>query len=100
MLVIADGMTRGVATPDALLQVVLHMHESLRLDVKEIVHLTNIPQRTVYRMLTKSRESDQPKPKSMEKRGRPRTLDFADTQVGPHLLGSWAFLLIGASSLL
>ena len=76
-------MPRGIALPDGVRQVVLHMHRSLGLNVKEIVYLTNIPQRTVYRLLTPRSEAERLKHEHIERRGRPRKLDFADTQVCP-----------------
>ena len=60
-------------------QVILHMHRTLRLSVREIVHLTDVPKRTVYRILMT--EKKQPQHQNIELRGRPRKLDFADTQV-------------------
>ena len=62
-------------------QVILHMHGTLRLSVREIVYLTDVPKRTVYRILTTQTEKKQPQHQNIELRGRPRKLDFADTQV-------------------
>ena len=61
--------------------IILHMHETLRLNVREIIHLTNVPQHSVYQILSTWKQSGKIKPKPSRKRGCPRALDFADTQV-------------------
>ena len=76
-------MPRGVLAQDGVRKIVLHMHRSLGLSASEIVHLTNVPQRTIYRMLAAQREEEAPQHQVSETRGRPRKLDFADTQVYP-----------------
>ena len=76
-------MPRGIALLDGVRQVLLHMHRSLGLNVKEIVYLTNIPQCTVYPQQTPRSKAEQLKHEHIERRGRPRKLDFADTQVCP-----------------
>lgn len=74
-------MTSGVAVSNDLRQAITYMHKHRGLDVKQIVYLTGIPQRTVYRILSTWSATGEIGPASAGKRGRPRALDFADTQV-------------------
>ncbi len=74
-------MTSGVAFSEDLRGVLVFMHIDAGLDAKTISHLTGIPLRTVYRFLSTWRLTGKVKPAPEGKRGRPRVLDFADTQV-------------------
>ncbi len=57
------------------------MQTTSLLDAKLISQLTGVPLRTVYRVLSVWRTTGEVKPEAEGKQGRPRTLDFADTQV-------------------
>lgn len=83
ILIICSKMPSGVATGDAARDIILHMHDNLGLEVKTMAYLTGIPSRTVYRVLSSFKASGRIKQKATEKRGRPRSLDFGDTQVCP-----------------
>lgn len=49
--------------------------------------LTGIPVRTIYRVLSTWKSTGEVKPAPTGKRGRPRALDFADTQVCDIIFG-------------
>lgn len=74
-------MTSGVALSEDLRGVLIYMHKTGGLDAKTITILTGIPRRTVYRVLSTWQQTGQIKPAPEGKAGRPRKLDFADTQV-------------------
>lgn len=61
---LTSSMHRGVAGSAGIRQMV--RHKTLGLGAREIVHLTNIPQRTVYRILVALRETKQPRHQSVE----------------------------------
>ncbi len=71
----------GVALSEDLRGVLIYMHTSRNLEAKAISMLTGIPLRTVYRVLSTWKRTGEVKPAPEGKRGRPRALDFADTQV-------------------
>jgi len=76
-------MTAGAALSEDLRNAVIHMHTTAALDAKAISYFTGVPIRTVYSVLSTWKRTGQAKPAraEKEKRGRPRALDFADTQV-------------------
>ncbi|KLO06298.1 hypothetical protein SCHPADRAFT_811868, partial [Schizopora paradoxa] len=58
----------------------IYMHITSCLSAKMISDLTGIPLRTVYRVLSVWKATGEVKPEAQGKQGRPRALDFADTQ--------------------
>lgn len=74
-------MAGGVALSEGVRTIVIHMKESCFLDAKAISFLTGIPLRTVYHVLAIWRKTGEAKPAPEGKQGRPRALDFGDTQV-------------------
>lgn len=74
-------MPSGVAFSEDLRGVLIFMHTDRFLDAKAITELTGIPIRTIYRVLQTWRETGEVKPASEGKQGRPRALDYGDTQV-------------------
>lgn len=74
-------MAPGVALSADLRNCIIYMHITSLLDAKLISQLTGIPLRTVYRILSVWKATGEVKPEAQGKQGRPRTLDFADTQV-------------------
>ncbi len=74
-------MTAGVALSADLRNCLIYMHITSLLDAKTISQLTGVSLRTVYRVLSIWRATGEVKPEAQGKQGRPRTLDFADTQV-------------------
>ncbi len=74
-------MANGVALSEDVRGVLIYMHICRFLDAKTISHLTGIPVRTVYRVLSTWKRTSEVKPAPEGKQGRPRVLDFADTQV-------------------
>lgn len=74
-------MPRGALIENGVRRIILHMHESLELSASQIVHYTSVPQQTVYRVLKVHRRLEETQKQVIEMRGRPRKLDFADTQV-------------------
>ncbi len=76
-----SAMTAGVAFSEDLRGVLIFMHTSRFLDAKTISHWTGIPIRTIYRVLSTWNRTGEVKPAPSGKQGRPRTLDFTDTQV-------------------
>lgn len=74
-------MTNGLPLSGDLRKVVVFMHEDRKLDINEIVYFTGVPARTVYRILSIWRKTGEVNPPTAAKSGRPRALDFADTQV-------------------
>lgn len=74
-------MPAGVALSADLRNCLIYMHVSSCLDAKIISQLTGIPIRTVYRVLSVWKKTGEVKPEAQGKQGRPRALDFADTQV-------------------
>lgn len=77
-------MPSGVAFSEDLRGVLIYMHVHRDLDSNTISLLTRVPRRTVQRVLTMWRRTGKVKPAPEGKRGRPRALDFADTQVHFH----------------
>lgn len=75
-------MPSGVALSGDLCGVLVKMHISAALDAKAISYFTGIPIRTIYRVLANFKRTGEAKPAPTGQRGRPRALDFADTQVG------------------
>lgn len=76
-----QAMPSGVAFSEDLRGVLIFMHADRFLDAKTITELTGIPIRTIYRVLQTWRQTGEVKPASEGKQGRPRALDFGDTQV-------------------
>ncbi len=74
-------MAGGVALAEGVRAIVIHMKDSCFLDAKTIAYLTGIPIRTVYHVLSVWRKTGEAKPAPEGKQGRPRALDFGDTQV-------------------
>lgn len=74
-------MAAGIAFSEDLRAVIIHMHTSCNLDAKSISHLSGIPRRTIFNILAEWRRTGEVKPAPEGTRGRPRALDFADTQV-------------------
>lgn len=74
-------MPAGVALSTDLRNCLIYMHTTSCLDGKAISQLTGIPLRTVYRILSVWRSTGEVKPQQVGKPGRPRALDFANTQV-------------------
>ncbi|KLO04588.1 Homeodomain-like protein [Schizopora paradoxa] len=74
-------MTGGVALSEDLRATVIYMHDSSGLDAKTISQLTGIPRRTVHRILSTWKATGIVKPAPQGRRGRPRALDLADTEV-------------------
>ncbi len=74
-------MAGGVALPEGVREIVIHMKDTCLLDAKTTAYLTNIPLRTVYHILAVWRKTGEAKPAPEGKQGRPRALDFGDTQV-------------------
>ncbi len=74
-------MAAGVALSEDLRGVLIYMHTLHILDAKAISHWTGIPVRTIYRVLSTWKSTGEVKPAPEGKQGRPRALDFADTQV-------------------
>lgn len=77
-------MAAGVALSEDLRGVLIRMHILRDLSTKSISNFTLIPLRTVQSVLTAWKRTGEVKPVSDAVQGRPRALDFADTQV--HLL--------------
>ncbi|KLO09578.1 Homeodomain-like protein, partial [Schizopora paradoxa] len=73
-------MTSGVALSEDVRGVLIYMHDTGGLDAKTICLLTGIPRRTVYRVLSTWQRTGEVKPAPEGRAGRPRALDFADTQ--------------------
>ncbi|KLO04994.1 Homeodomain-like protein [Schizopora paradoxa] len=73
-------MAPGVALSADLRNCIIYMHITSLLDAKMISQLIGIPLRTVYRILSVWKATGEVKPEAQGKQGRPRTLDFADTQ--------------------
>ncbi|KLO04692.1 Homeodomain-like protein, partial [Schizopora paradoxa] len=73
-------MVAGVAMSEDLRGILVYMHTCRFLDAKTIVDLTGIPIRTVYRVLSTWKRTGEVRPAPTGKQGRPRALDFADTQ--------------------
>lgn len=78
------GMTSGKALSEDLRGILIYMHDTTGLDVKTIASLTGVSRRTVYRVLSTWKRTGEVKPAPEGKQGRPRALDFADTQVNIH----------------
>lgn len=74
-------MAGGVALSEGVRGIVVHMKDACFLDAKTISYLTGIPLRTVYNVLAVWRKTGETKPAPEGERGRPRALDFGDTQV-------------------
>lgn len=74
-------MTGGKAFLEDLQRILIYMHDTSGLDAKAISNLTGIPLRTIYRFLSTWKRTGKVKPAPEGQRGRPRILDFADTQV-------------------
>ncbi len=74
-------MAGGVALSEDVRGVVIHMKDTCLLDAKTIAYLTGIPIRTVYSVLAAWKKTGEVKPAAEGKQGRPRALDFGDTQV-------------------
>lgn len=77
-------MPSGVALSEDLRGVIIHMTVSRGLSLKSISYFTGIPLRTIQRVLTAWKRTGEVKPAPEGSRGRPRALDFADTQVRLH----------------
>ncbi len=73
-------MPPGVALSEDLRGVLVHMHSLCFLNPKTISELTGIPLRTIQRMLPFGRPLVHSSQNRMGKKGRPRALDFGDTQ--------------------
>ncbi len=81
-------MAAGVALSEDLRGIVIRMHILRGLSPKSISYFTCIPLRTVQHVLTVWKRTGEAKPTSEVIQGRPRVLDFADTQVRHHLLST------------
>lgn len=77
-------MAGGVALSEDLRGVIIRMHILRGLSLKVISYFTDIPLRTVQHILTIWKRTGEVKPAPKGVQGRPRTLDFADTQVRFH----------------
>ncbi len=75
------SMTGGVALSEDLRGVLIRMHILRGIDTKSISYFTGIPLRTVQHVVTTWKRMGEAKPAPEGVRGRPRVLDFADTQV-------------------
>ncbi len=74
-------MPHGVALSEDLRGVLIHIHVSSSLDSKALARLTGIPVRTIQRILSNWKKTGEVKTAPTGKKGRPRALDFSDTQV-------------------
>ncbi len=74
-------MAGGLAYSEDLRGILIYMHATSLLDAKTISHLTGIPIRSVFRVLSTWKRTGEVKPAPEGKQGRPRALDYADTQV-------------------
>ncbi len=74
-------MAGGVALSEDARGIVIHMKDTCFLDAKTIAYLTGMPVRTVYHILVAWKKTGEVKPTAEGKQGRPRALDFGDTQV-------------------
>lgn len=74
-------MLDGAAYSNDLRRTLIYMHIQHSLDAKSISHYTGVPSRSVYRILADWRRTGQDKLEPTGRRGRPRKLDFSDTQV-------------------
>lgn len=74
-------MAGGVALSEDTRGVIIHMKDTCLLDAKTIAYLSGIPIRTVYHILLTWNKTGEVKPAPEGKRGRPRLLNFGDTQV-------------------
>ncbi len=74
-------MAGSVALLEDVRGVVIHMKETCLLDAKTIAYLSGIPIRTVYHILAAWKKTGEVKNTAEGKQGRPRVLDFGDTQV-------------------
>ncbi len=79
-------MTSGKALSEDLQGALIYMHDTTGLDAKTISSLTGIALRTVYRVLSTWKQTGKVKPTPEGKQGRPRVLDFADTQVSLQII--------------
>ncbi len=70
-----------VALSEDLRGVLIHIHVSSSLDSKALARLTGIPVRTIQRILSNWKKTGEVKTVPTGKKGRPRALDFSDTQV-------------------
>lgn len=74
-------MANGVALSEDLRGVLIYMHVKLSLNAKSISYFTGISIRTVYRVLSTWKSTGEVKPAPEGKQGRPRVLDYGDTEV-------------------
>ncbi len=74
-------MPQGVALSEDLRGVLIHIHVSSSLDSKALARLTGIPVRSIQRILSNWKKTGEVKTAPTGKKGRPRALDFSDTQV-------------------
>ena len=74
-------MTQGVPVSDDLCRVIMHMSTNCGLDVKDIVYLTAVPRASVYWILNAWKQTGEECLAPHSKSGRPRALDFTDTQI-------------------
>ncbi len=73
----------SVALSEDARGIVIHMKDTCFLDAKTIAYLTGMPVRTVYHILVAWKKTGEVKPTAEGKQGRPRALDFGDTQGMP-----------------
>ncbi len=83
-VLLSPVMAGGVALSEDARGVVIHMKDNCFLDAKTIAYLSGIPIRTVYHILAVWKKTGEVKPAPEGKQGRPRALDFGDTQVSVH----------------
>ena len=74
-------MPSGSALSEDLRRALIHMHHVSGLDAKTITALTNVPKRTVYRVLSTWKITGLVKPEPEGQRGRPRAVDVGGVQV-------------------
>ncbi len=75
------SMPSGVALSEDARGIVIFMHDSRSLNAKSISYFTGIPLRTVQHILSTWKATGEVKPVPEGQRGRPRALDFGDTEV-------------------
>ena len=83
-------MPRGRAVSEDLRRVIVHMAATLLLDLETMRCLTNVPRRTIERILSTYRETGHVMPQDAHRRvrGRRRALNYDDLRVS-ELSYSW-----------